>query len=87
MKVLGKLKRYGRAAEPLFFNKTTVYLMTHRWNFVMLGDMDRKELEWFRKNFIDSFLDMGKPEISEMIETDGKGLIPVSDLKNLIGNK
>ena len=85
-KVFKKLKEFGRMAEPLFYNKTTVYLMTYRWTFEMLGNMDEKELGWFRKNFIESFLEMDKPEVN-LIEADGKLMIPAANLKELIENK
>ena len=85
-KVFKKLKEFGKQAEPLFYNKTSVYLMTHRWTFEQLGNMDEKELGWFRKNFIESFLEIDKPEVV-LIESNGKLMIPASNLKGLIENK
>ncbi|WP_321493946.1 hypothetical protein [uncultured Desulfobacter sp.] len=63
-KVLETLKEWGRDAEPLFYDKTTTYLMTHRWTFQKLDTMAVKDpgLVWWRKEFIESYLELAKDQ-------------------------
>lgn len=91
-KVFKKLREWGREAEPLFYDQITVYLMTKRWNFVMLDQMTVKDpgLKWFRKEFIEAYIDYAKeePAIDNLIDNpDMPNRIEASKLKQLITTK
>lgn len=81
--VFKKLREWGKEAEPLFLNKTTLYLMTHRWSFAQLGNMGADDLKWFRKEFISSFIDMDKQEVAPLIESSIKKALPDFKMKKI----
>lgn len=65
-KVLLTLKEWGRDAEPLFYDQSTLYLMTRRWTFCQLDLMtvDDPGLKWWRKNFVQAYQDIEKNRLS-----------------------
>jgi hypothetical protein len=86
-KILSKIKRYGRAAEPLFFDETTKYLMTYRWSFELLGNMTANDLKWWRKDFIDAYQDTDQQKELVLDTAEKAGLIPADNLKKLTNVK
>ena len=83
-KVLNKLKKFGSAAEPLFFDETTKYLMTYRWTFTQLGMMLAGDLKWWRKDFVDAYQDNDKQKCLVLDTAEKAGMIPASNLKKLL---
>jgi len=82
-KVFNKLKMYGRAAEPLFLDETTKYLMTHRWSFEQLGNMTEPDLKWWRKDFIEANQETDKQKDLVLDTAERAGMIPADNLKKL----
>lgn len=81
-KIFKKLYAYGREALPLFYDEKTKYLMTHRWTFEQLGNIKEDDLKWFRKSFVEAYLDFGET-IPAMIDGPNKKQIPHFSAKKI----
>jgi hypothetical protein len=83
--VLKYFNHYGSACDHTFKDPSTKYLMENRWSLYQLGRMNESDLRWWRKNFVESYLDISKPKDVELLENkDTENCeIPVTDLKLL----
>ena len=76
---------YGSTCAHEFKNSITKYLMTNRWSFQQLGQMEPDELKWFKINFVKDYEDIDNQK-DQLIEYTGEqGTIRASKLKQLIG--
>ena len=77
----------GREAMPLFHDDISKYLMTYRWTFRAIAEYPEKEMNWFRKQFIESYISSAKQETAFIETTEKAGMIPAQNLKELINKQ
>jgi hypothetical protein len=82
--ILKYFKYYGRACEHRFKNPSTRYLMENRWSFYQLGNMDEKDLKWFRRDFVEAFTELEEMPVPLIDIAEKAGMIPADNLKRLI---
>jgi len=71
---------YGSYCDHEFKDPITAYLMTNRWSFKKLGEMMNQELSWFRKNFVQSYVEMKVLPDEKLLDYNG---IDAEKLKSL----
>jgi len=92
-KVFKALRVWGREAQPLFHDKITTYLMTHRWNFQQLDGMHVRDpgFGWFRRRFVEAYQDLSKdsPAIENLLvpSYDDAKKVSANRLKLLVPSK
>jgi len=80
---------YGRECDHVFKNNTTQHLMTHRWSFYKLGMMETKDLKWFRKEFVEAWVELESHDklTQDILEIKDQHQIPAQNLKKIVDMK
>jgi len=81
--VLKYFQYYGSACDHTFKDTSTKYLMENRWSFYQLGGMKPDDLKWWRKDFVEAYQEISKPQDVELLENQKNCTIPATKLKLL----